>query len=119
MAIRTLPVGTIIARNDLTFSEKVGATEASLHFSSVVGKEVRRAIFKGRPVTDTDLGPPTLVNRNAIVDLLFQTLALRIRTAGRALDAGGRGETVRVLNLDSRRVVVGRVIGPGQVEVRR
>ena len=44
---------------------------------------------------------------------------LQIRVEARALDRGGSGERIRAMNLDSRNAVVGRVVGPGVVEVSR
>ena len=42
---------------------------------------------------------------------------LTIVAEGRALGRAGLGERVRVLNLDSKAVVTGRVTGFGEVEV--
>ena len=36
---------------------------------------------------------------------------------GRAMEGGARGDTVRVMNVDSRKVVHAVVVGPSEVEV--
>ena len=70
-------------------------------------------------VVAADLGPPTLVRRNAVVVMLYSDRGLGIRTEGRALDSGGAGEVVRVINLTSRQPVLATVTGENQVEVHR
>jgi flagella basal body P-ring formation protein FlgA len=66
-----------------------------------------------------DLGPETLVRRNAVVTMLYSAGGLAIRTEGRALDAGGEGERVRVMNLSSRQAVPAVVRARDLVEVIR
>lgn len=70
-------------------------------------------------MTPGDLAPPTLVRRNDLVRMRFVGGRLEIRAEGRALEAGRAGERVRVLNLDSRQPVTGRVVAPSEVEIRR
>lgn len=111
VAARTLRPGTVLAPADLQ-----GAAE---DIAPLVGLETRRAVYAGRPVAGADLGPPILVQRNAIVAVHYRDGALEIRTEGRALEAGAAGERIRVMNLDSRQRVSAVVAGPGRVEVRR
>ena len=82
-----------------------------------LGQEARVTIYPGRPLRPDDIGPPALVERNAIVPLIFQRGALEISTEGRALDRGGTGDVIRVMNLSSRTIVTGRVDSSGQVQV--
>lgn len=112
VAARTLPPGTLIVAGDLR-----GGAEASGELQPLIGLETRRIIYAGRPVHRGDLGPPTLVERNAIVTMTFREGGLAIRAEGRAVDAGGAGERIRVMNLASRQMVTARIIGQGTVEV--
>jgi len=113
-ATRTLRPGTILTAADIEPGQGGAAAR-----DSVIGLEVRRAIYAGRPVSEADLGPPTLVERNAVVTMIFRSEGLGIRTEGRALDRGGAGERIRVMNLESRLTVSATVIGPDRVEVAR
>ncbi len=110
-AARTLRPGTVLAAGDL--AGPPAAVEA------FVGLEVRRAVYAARPVRADDLGPATLVRRNEVVTMVYRAPGLAIRTDGRALEPGGEGERVRVMNLSSRQRVIARVLGPGMVEVAR
>ena len=108
LAKRTLRVGSILKPGDLT--------KAS---DQMVGLEVRRAIYAGHPISESDLGPPTLVRRNEIVTMTFKNRGIALRAEGRALGAGGSGEIVEVMNLESRRTIRAVVTGSRSVEVRR
>ena len=81
------------------------------------GLETKVAIYAGRPVRPEDLGPPTLVQRNQTVTLVYASGALAISTEGRALARGSEGDTVRVINLASRTTVSGRIGPDGAVYV--
>ncbi len=118
-AARTLHRGTIINSSDVVItpnSPRRGQIE-TLH--DVVGKEVRSTLREGRPIRYADLRAPILVERNQLVDIFYRAGSLIIRGEGRALRQGGSGERIRVMNLDSRIVVSGRVTESGQIEVNR
>lgn len=116
IAARTIPARTIIAPTDVSLVE---SKVAGVHnrVEDVVGLETRVTLYAGRPVKLGDLGPAAVIDRNEVVLLRFRTGALVIETDGRAMDRAAVGAGVRVMNLGSRLVVVGRVFGPGVVEV--
>jgi flagella basal body P-ring formation protein FlgA len=118
LAARTLRAGTVIEAADLKLGD-AAAAGARTQLDELVGLETRRAIYSGRPVTPADLGPPTLVRRNAVVTMVYIRRGLDIRTEGRALEPGGAGEPVRVMNLASRQPVLATVAGENRVEVTR
>ncbi|MEM8789906.1 MAG: flagellar basal body P-ring formation chaperone FlgA [Pseudomonadota bacterium] len=116
VAARTIPARTVLSAADVTVTDAqtVGAHH---NVQDVVGLEARVTLYAGRPVGLADLGPAALIDRNDIVTLVFRRGALKIETNGRALDRAASGAGVRVMNLASRTVVIGRVAGPGLVEV--
>ena len=116
VATRTLKVGSILKPGDLRTNDK---SPDAAQADEMVGLEVRRAIYAGRSISPSDLGPPTLVRRNDIVVMTYRSGALKMRTEGRALDRGGVGEVIDVMTLSSRQTVRARVLGAGRVEVRR
>jgi flagella basal body P-ring formation protein FlgA len=115
VANRTLRVGTILNVGDVSPRTEEGGAIAE----AMLGQEVRRAIYAGRVILPTDLGPATLVRRNDVVTMTYTASGLGLRTEGRALAAGGAGEVVNVMNLDSRLTVRAVVVAEGLVEVRR
>lgn len=116
VATRTIRAKTLIAPEDLTLvnAELPGAlTDPAL----AVGLEARVSIYAGKPVRLGDLGPPTLVERNQLVTLVYVSGGLAISTEGRALARGADGDQIRVMNLGSRNTVTGRVGPDGAVYV--
>ena len=91
----------------------VGAIE------DAVGQEAKVALYPGRPILESQLGAPALVERNAVVRMSYAGGPLRIVTEGRALDRAAAGEPVRVMNLASRQTVTGTVAPDGSIEVER
>jgi len=116
-AARHLPAGAIIQLSDLTFdSEPTQAAKAQAH--RIAGQEVKKTIYAGKQITGSFIGPPTLVNRNALVTIEFEKGPLLITTEGRALDAGAKGQSVRVMNLDSKITLSAVVVSASKVRTR-
>lgn len=116
VATRTLRAQTLITPGDLTLvaANLPGALQDP---AAALGLETRVAIYAGRPVRAEDLGPPTLVQRNQRVTLVYRSGALAISTEGRALDRASAGEMARALNLASHTTVSGRVGPDGAIYV--
>ncbi|MEM9059215.1 MAG: flagellar basal body P-ring formation chaperone FlgA [Pseudomonadota bacterium] len=115
VASRTLRVGIIVQADDVRV---VGESSSGIP-SGIVGRETRKAIYAGRTVRAEDLGPVTVVRRNDNVTLVYRSGQLAIRTEGRALGAGGVGDEVTIMNLDTRISVKAMITGPKRVEVSR
>lgn len=115
VATRVLRPGTLIAPQDVKISKDVrgGFTD----ISEVVGYETAYALYPDRPIQPDALRSPSLVDRNALVQLLYQSRGLIITAEGRSLGRAGRGERVRVMNLGSKRIVYGIAIDPSIVVV--
>lgn len=116
VATRTIRAKTLIAPEDLTLvsAELPGALSDP---AAAVGQEARVAIYAGKPVRPGDFGPPTLVDRNQLVTLVYVSGGLAISTEGRALGRGSEGDEIRVMNLGSRNTVSGRIGPDGAVYV--
>ena len=82
-----------------------------------VGMQARKSLQAGRPLRSADLGKPDRVTRDQGVTLIYETPGLYLTGRGKALENGTEGDTVNVLNLQSKRTVQGIVIGAGQVSV--
>lgn len=115
---RTLRPGTLITAADLTIKggEHPGMFD---RMSDVTGQEARVALYAGRPIPFEAIGPPALINRNEIVSLHFQAAGLTISTEGRALERGGIGDRVRIMNLSSRATLFGFVQADGSIKVKQ
>ncbi len=83
----------------------------------LLGQVLTRPIAPGRPFRAHFLRPPKVVTRGERVTLVARAGGVEVRMRGEALEDAGLGETVRVRNLRSKRVVEGRVRAGGEVEV--
>ncbi|BBE74780.1 flagellar basal body P-ring formation chaperone FlgA [Oharaeibacter diazotrophicus] len=86
---------------------------------AVVGLAARRALRGGDTLSPVDLEPPRLVLRGEQVTLSYARPGITLSARGRALADGALGETVTVLNEQSRRTVEGIVTANGVVTVAR
>lgn len=106
--VRTIPPQTVIASEDLGMSNAV-VPGAVTDPAQAIGLEARVALYPGRPIRPGDLAPPAVVERNALLPLIYQNGGLLITAEGRALDRAGGGELIRVMNLASRATVTARL----------
>jgi flagellar basal body P-ring formation protein FlgA len=85
--------------------------------SQAVGMQMRKALRAGQALRLADLGKPDLVLRDDNVTLIYETTGLYLTMRGKALENGTEGDTVSVLNIQSKRTVTGVVVGRGQVAI--
>jgi flagella basal body P-ring formation protein FlgA len=81
------------------------------------GAKLRRDAKPGEVLRRSWLDLPPLVARGDRVTLIARRGALQLTAVGEALGRGALGETVRVRNVGSERIVAGRVAGPQTVEI--
>ncbi|WP_424966440.1 MULTISPECIES: flagellar basal body P-ring formation chaperone FlgA [unclassified Dinoroseobacter] len=117
VAARTIRAQAVLTADD--FKIVPGATPGAVSSAAeALGKETRVVLYAGRPIRLDQIGLPALVERNALVSLVYATPVMRISTEGRALGRAGLGETIRVLNISSRTTVFATVTGPGEATVK-
>jgi flagella basal body P-ring formation protein FlgA len=83
-----------------------------------VGMQLRRAMRAGTPLRAADIVKPDFVVRDQAVTVIFQAPGLYLTTRGKAVESGAEGDTVSVLNLQSKRTLTGVVTGRGQVTIQ-
>jgi flagella basal body P-ring formation protein FlgA len=81
------------------------------------GAHAIRPLSPGETIRKSDVRFPYLVKQGNLVRLYARRGKLVITALGKALDAGRKGELVRVINIDSNKPVQGRVIEKSSVEV--
>lgn len=84
----------------------------------LLGREARRTIYAGQPVSMDNTRPARLVLRNQVVTLRYLSGGLEISTTGRAMGEAALNEPVSVLNLQSKQLVQGIVQESGWVLVQ-
>jgi flagella basal body P-ring formation protein FlgA len=101
------------AKLDVTRVQGEYLTEAN----AALGLELRRPLAQESPLLADDLLQPLLIRRGEAVNLSAAGDAVAVSMPGIALTDGRRGEQIRVRNQSSSRVVQGRVVAAGRVEI--
>lgn len=82
-----------------------------------LGNRAKRMIYPNTVLQSSMISSPPLVKRGDIVKIVANAGPMTITATGMVKQQGCKGEVVRVLNTDSRRIIMARVTGPGAVEV--
>jgi flagella basal body P-ring formation protein FlgA len=117
---RAIGRGEIIKSSDIIVERRAKAdvgAEVVNDADLAIGFAARRSLPPGQVLTKADLTKPDYVVRDTDVTLVFQVPGIMLTVRGKALDSGAEGDTVNVLNVQSKRTVQGVVVGPGRVLV--
>ncbi len=110
--------GEVLQESDLTVLRRPKAQSGGLaDMKTAVGQAARRQLRPGQPVQSSDLMKPNIVQRNDTVTLVYEAPGLVLTLRGQAQEAGALGDTISVLNQQTKRVVQGVISGPGRVMV--
>jgi len=112
---RNIPAGSIITATDIVTPDDRFALRRAV---DIIGMETTRSLYKGQKINENELRTPTLISRNAIVQMEYIKGPMTISAEGRALDKGGLGDRVRVMNLVSKRIVTVIVTGADSVKAQ-
>jgi len=118
--VRSVLPGDIINARDIGWQEKrahqVIRTAAS-DPSQIIGQKARRALTPGMPILHSDVKQNMLVDRRDLVTLVVNSPVMRLTAKGVALEDGAMGDVIRIRNSVSDRIIEGRVVARGLVEV--
>jgi len=117
---RRLQTGATIGRQDIEWTAVRSAKIAQnivMEQGNLVGKALRRAIKPGKPVRSSDLTDPVVVSKGAAVTISLNVPNMKLSVVGIALEDGADGQTIKVANSISRKVVYAQVMGPSDVSV--
>jgi flagella basal body P-ring formation protein FlgA len=116
---RNIERGDVIRASDVTIERRPRSElqNDSASQTQALGMAVRRAMRSGQPLRLGDLAKPEIVQREQPVTIMVRMPGIHLTIRGKAIDSGSDGDVVNVMNLQTKRVVQGTVIGPGQVLV--
>ncbi|MGL5784717.1 MAG: flagellar basal body P-ring formation chaperone FlgA [Alphaproteobacteria bacterium] len=119
--VRSIAPGEVIQQDDLEWNTvEVGSNlkNAVLRVEDLVEKTPRQKNLEpGKIIKARDLQKPILVKKNEIVTVIYQKNTLIIEHQGKALDEGGAGDAIRVLNPVSKKPIFGTIIARKQVKI--
>jgi flagellar basal body P-ring formation protein FlgA len=118
---RALERGEVIRAADVVVERRPRAEigrELLRSTDDVVGFAARAQLRPGQPLRSADLMKPEVVQHNETVTLIYELPGIRLTVRGKAVEGGAEGDTISVLNEQSKRTVQGVVAGPGRVVIR-
>ena len=84
---------------------------------AVVGLAAKRGLRPGQPISIREIEVPVVVRKGTLVTMAVSGPGLVLTATGRALEDGAAGQTISLINVQSKRTVQGTVIGPDQVQI--
>lgn len=112
--------GEIISGSDLT-TVRVRSNSmpgnAITDIGLLAGQSAKNTLAAGKPIAANAVQPPVLVAKGSIVTVKLATSFMLLTARGRAMEAGGLDDVIRVQNRQSNRTFDAIVTGPGQAEV--
>jgi flagella basal body P-ring formation protein FlgA len=120
VVMRQVTRGEIFKQADLVVERKPRAGMPNGIMSDtaeVIGLAARNNMQAGRLLRARDLMKPQVVQRNETVTLIYRMPGVMLTVRGKALEAGADGDTISVLNEQSKRTLQGVVVGLGRVLV--
>lgn len=118
--VRPLKRESVIGEGDVALRERdVGTLKQGFitELDQAVGMKLLRPTVLDQVLTLQHLEQAEVIRKGDHVVIIARSGSLSVRMPGEALSKGGKGEQIRVRNLNSRRVIKASVTGPGQVEV--
>ncbi len=83
----------------------------------LIGKRMVRSLKKGDAVRLHFVEDAPVILRGEQVTISLEFRGLTITSLGKAAEDGLRGEMIKVVNLDSKKVLFGEVVGQGRVRI--
>ena len=120
VAAKTLEKGSILSPSDFTMEKKVVDRENPNLLKDpdqIVGKQITRRIVAGSSIQENMLASLPLIKKKDRVKIVLESKFLRISTVGIANEDGSMGSYIQVMNLDSEKMIVAKVIGENLVKV--
>jgi flagella basal body P-ring formation protein FlgA len=117
---RPLARGDVIRQSDIVVERRPKsefATTPPVQPAEVVGLAARGNLRAGQGLRSTDLMKPEVVKKNEMVTLHYEVPGIVLTMRGQAVESGAEGDTVNVLNVQSKRTIQGIVTGPGRVVI--
>lgn len=116
-----IDVGVSIGKNDIDYLSLPDTrlqADTVTDASALIGQSLRHETQPGQPLRNRDITPPRLVTRGDLVTLKVETPLMLVTAQGRALIDGVKGETIRVINTQSNRMIEGVVEAPGIIRIQ-
>lgn len=115
---RDIAAGETVGPSDLVWTKAAAAPfDAPRDADAVIGMAARRPLREGSAVAAHDVAAPVVVRSGEMITVSFDSGGVSLSLQGKALAAGGVGETVNVENTTSKKIIQAVITGPGEAVV--
>lgn len=115
---RNINAGDIVQASDLRWSdEAVAGPNTASDADAVIGQAARRPLREGMAVQNSDLAAPMVVHRDEMISVAFDAGGISLVLQGKALKDAAVGDSVQVLNPQSKKIIEAVAAGPGKAVV--
>ncbi|MFQ5469352.1 MAG: flagellar basal body P-ring formation chaperone FlgA [Gammaproteobacteria bacterium] len=117
---RPIHRGMAISEQDVEYARRDIASLSGNYLNNkaeVVGQVAKYPLRAGIAVSSRSLTRPKLIKRGEGVIIFAQNQGFEVRMQGQALMDGSKGDFIKIKNLNSKRVIEGKVIATGIVNV--
>jgi len=117
---RAIARGETVQAGDLTLERRRRETlpaDVSPDAPALAGRVARRVLAAGTVLRANDLAKPEIVARGEVVTVFYEIPGMTLTLRGKASEAGAQGDTIAVVNPQSKKTLQATVIGPGKVVV--
>jgi flagella basal body P-ring formation protein FlgA len=85
--------------------------------NNLIGKSAKTTLSPNKPIMIHHIQNPVLVKKGSMVNVLVSAPNMELKTQGRSMDNGSQGDQIRVMNINTKNIIQGTIMGPGQVTV--
>ncbi|MEE8515367.1 MAG: flagellar basal body P-ring formation chaperone FlgA, partial [Alphaproteobacteria bacterium] len=115
---RRVPKGETITTDDIDWIRLPAAKvrrNIIVDEGRLIGKTPRRGLRAGQPIRNGDVRAPVVVAKGSLVTMILKTRNMILTSKGRAIENGALGDTVKIMNTQSKTVVEAVVAGANRV----
>jgi len=119
-AARAIERGTVIKESDVMIDRRPRTEmtrDTIIDRTQAIGLAARTALQAGHLLRNAELMKPEVIQRNDAVMLMFEVPGIKLTVRGKATEGGAEGDTIAVLNEQTKRIIQGVIVGPGRVVV--
>ena len=117
---RSLAAGEIVQPEDVAWTKvqsHLAPQGAPNDAAAVIGQAAKRALRSGAPVAARDLSSPQVIKRDELIVVTYSQGGVSLSLQAKALQGAAVGESLSVLNPQSKKTIVAIATGPGQAAV--
>jgi flagella basal body P-ring formation protein FlgA len=120
VATKNLPMGQKITQEEIKFEERdiTFVTDSSPSEEQLIGAKTRRTLRAAQVLLYSDIEREKAVNRGESIDVVSVGSDFIVSMKGVAQESGSVGDMIKVLNANSKKIIMGKVSGSGKVEIK-